>query len=90
MVQLNIEKSLSFIGKESLEAYKEQVKAAQEALENGTGLGNDFLGWLHLPSSITKEHLDDLVATAQVLRENCEAVVVAGIGGSYLGARAVI
>lgn len=90
MVQLNIEKSLSFIGKESLEAYKEQVKAAQEALENGTGLGNDFLGWLHLPSSITKEHLDDLEATAKVLRENCEAVVVAGIGGSYLGARAVI
>ena len=90
MVQLNIEKSLSFIGKESLEVYKEQVKAAQEALENGTGLGNDFLGWLHLPSSITDEHLADLEATAKVLRENCEAVVVAGIGGSYLGARAVI
>ncbi|MGN0256822.1 MAG: glucose-6-phosphate isomerase [Bacteroides sp.] len=90
MVQLNIEKSLSFIGKESLEVYKEQVKVAQEALENGTGLGNDFLGWLHLPSSITDEHLADLEATAKVLRENCEAVVVAGIGGSYLGARAVI
>ena len=90
MVQLNIEKSLSFIGQDSLAAYKEQVKAAQEALENGTGLGNDFLGWLHLPSSITEEHLSDLEATAKVLRENCEAVVVAGIGGSYLGARAVI
>ena len=90
MVQLNIEKSLSFIGKESVAAYEQEVKAAQEAMENGTGLGNDFLGWLHLPSSITKEHLDDLEATAKVLRENCEAVVVAGIGGSYLGARAVI
>lgn len=53
-------------------------------------MGNDFLGWLHLPSSITKEHLNDLKATAQTLRENCEVVVVAGIGGSYLGARAVI
>jgi glucose-6-phosphate isomerase len=59
-------------------------------LENGTGLGNDFLGWLHLPSSITKEHLADLKTTAQVLRDNCEVVIVAGIGGSYLGARAVI
>lgn len=61
-----------------------------ETLEKGTGLGNDFLGWLHLPSSITKEHLDDLKATAQTLRENCDVVIVAGIGGSYLGARAVI
>ena len=61
-----------------------------ETLEKGTGLGNDFLGWLHLPSSITKEHLADLKATAQVLRDNCEVVIVAGIGGSYLGARAVI
>ena len=52
--------------------------------------GNDFLGWLHLPSSITKEHLADLKTTAQTLRDNCEVVVVAGIGGSYLGARAVI
>ena len=66
------------------------MKAAQEALENGTGKGNDFLGWLHLPSSITPEHLADLKATAQVLRDNCEVVIVAGIGGSYLGARAVI
>ena len=47
-------------------------------------------GWLHLPSSITKEHLADLNATAKVLRDNCEVVIVAGIGGSYLGARAVI
>ena len=61
-----------------------------ETLENGSGLGNDFLGWLHLPSSITAEHLADLKGAAQVLRENCEVVVVAGIGGSYLGARAVI
>ena len=43
-------------------------------LEKGTGKGNDFLGWLHLPSSISKEHLADLNATAKVLRDNCEAV----------------
>jgi glucose-6-phosphate isomerase len=45
---------------------------------------------LHLPSSISKEHLNDLKATAKTLQENCEVVIVAGIGGSYLGARAVI
>ncbi|MBF1449369.1 MAG: glucose-6-phosphate isomerase, partial [Prevotella oris] len=62
----------------------------QEALENGTCPGNDFLGWLHLPSSITSEFLDEIQATANTLRDKCEVIVVAGIGGSYLGARAVI
>lgn len=89
-ISLNIEKTFGFISKESVCAYEAEVKAAMETLEKGTGKGNDFLGWLHLPSSITKEHLEDLKATAEVLRENCEVVVVAGIGGSYLGARAVI
>lgn len=89
-IKLDINKSLGFISKDKLAAYEPKVRACMETLEKGTGLGNDFLGWLHLPSSITKEHLDDLKATAQVLHENCEVVVVAGIGGSYLGARAVI
>ena len=89
-IKLEINKSLGFISKDKLAAYEPKVRVCMETLEKGTGLGNDFLGWLHLPSSITKEHLDDLKATAQVLRENCEVVVVAGIGGSYLGARAVI
>lgn len=90
MISLNIEKTFGFISKEAVSAYEPQVKAAQEMLENGTGQGNDFLGWLHLPSSISKELLADLQATAEVLRDHCEVVVVAGIGGSYLGARAVI
>ena len=90
MISLSIEKCLGFASKEAIYAWEPKVKAAQEALENGTCKGNDYLGWLHLPSSLTKEHLDDIKATAQVLRENCEVVIVAGIGGSYLGARAVI
>ena len=89
-IQLSIEKALGFISKEKLASYEPKVRTCMETLEKGTGLGNDFLGWLHLPSSITQEHLNDLKATANVLRENCEVVVVAGIGGSYLGARAVI
>lgn len=90
MVSLNIEKTFGFISKENVNGYAEVAMAARQTLENGTGKGNDFLGWLHLPSSITKAELDDINATAKVLKENCEVVVVAGIGGSYLGARAVI
>ena len=58
MISLNIEKTFGFISKEKVFAYEAEVKAAQEMLEKGTGKGNDFLGWLHLPSSITKEHPD--------------------------------
>ncbi len=89
-ISLNIEKVYSFISKEKIATYEPKVKKAMETLEDGTGLGNDFLGWLHLPSSITNEHLTDIETTAKILRENCEVVIVAGIGGSYLGARAII
>ncbi len=89
-IQLDITKATRFLQAGAITAYGPKVKAAQEALENGTCPGNDFLGWLHLPSSITPDFIGELNATAQVLRENCEVVVVAGIGGSYLGARTVI
>lgn len=89
-ISLNITKAASFLAEGAVKAYEPKVKAAQDALENGTCEGNDFLGWLHLPSSITPEFLDEIQAVANTLREKCEVVVVAGIGGSYLGARAVI
>ena len=89
-IKLDISKAACFLKAGAVEAFEPQVKAAQKALEEGTCPGNDFLGWLHLPSSITPAFLDELQACANVLRENCEAIVVAGIGGSYLGARAVI
>lgn len=89
-ISLNITKAASFLAEDAVKAYEPKVKAAQEALENGTCEGNDFLGWLHLPSSITPEFLNEIQAVANTLREKCEVVVVAGIGGSYLGARAVI
>ena len=89
-IKLEISKAACFLKAGAVEAFEPQVKAAQKALEEGTCPGNDFLGWLHLPSSITPAFLDELQACANVLRENCEAIVVAGIGGSYLGARAVI
>ena len=89
-ISLNITKAASFLAEGAVKAYEPKVKAAQEALENGTCEGNDFLGWLYLPSSITPEFLDEIQSVANTLREKCEVVVVAGIGGSYLGARAVI
>ena len=89
-ISLDITKAAQFLAPGAVKAFEPQVKAAQEALENGTCPGNDFLGWLHLPSSITPEFIKEIQDCANVLRENCEVVVVAGIGGSYLGARAVI
>ena len=89
-ISLDITKATQFLKPGTIEAFEGRVKAVQEALENGTCPGNDFLGWLHLPSSITPAFLDEVQACANTLREKCEVVVVAGIGGSYLGARAVI
>ena len=89
-ISLDITKATQFLGEGAVNAYEPQVVAAQKALEDGTCPGNDFLGWLHLPSSVTKEFLAEIQSVADTLREKCEVVVVAGIGGSYLGARAVI
>lgn len=89
-ISLDVTKALQVLAEGTVKAYEPKVKAAQEALENGTCPGNDFLGWLHLPSSITPDFLDEIQACADTLRQECEAIVVAGIGGSYLGARAVI
>jgi len=89
-ISLDITKAAQFLPEGAVAAYEQQVKAAQEALENATCAGNDFLGWLHLPSSITPEFINEVQSVANTLRENCEVIVVAGIGGSYLGARAVI
>ena len=89
-ISLDISKAACFLSEGAVKAYEPKVKEAQKALEEGTCPGNDFLGWLHLPSSITKEFLEEVQQTADILRQECEAIVVAGIGGSYLGARAVI
>ena len=73
---------------EAVNAYKAQVANCQEMLVKGTGAGNDFLGWVNLPEDI-KPQLADIQATANLLREKCEVIVCIGIGGSYLGAKAV-
>lgn len=89
VISLNLDKVLSFVGKAEIEGKAALAKQYNEVLHKGSGKGNDFLGWLNLPTSITAAHLEDIQATANTLRK-CEIVVVVGIGGSYLGAKAVI
>lgn len=89
-IHLNIDKALGLVSKEQIYALAGKADECNALLENGTGKGNDFLGWLHLPSSISNEVLADIENTANVLRSKCEVVVAIGIGGSYLGTRAVV
>ncbi len=89
-IELNIEKALGKVSKEDVFALEGKANQGVEMLHKGTGKGNDFLGWLHLPTEIDDAHLTDLETAAQQLKERCEVVVVIGIGGSYLGAKAVI
>ena len=71
-------------------ALQEQVSAAHEALHSGTGLGNDFLGWLSLPTDYDKAEFARIQAAAERIRQDTDIFIVIGIGGSYLGARAAI
>jgi len=89
-IKLNIEKAFSFVSKEKINGYASKTAEANKKLHDASGKGNDFLGWVNLPSSIQTDFLEDIQATANTLRSKCEVVVIAGIGGSYLGAKAVI
>ncbi len=87
---MKLEITQALVSAEEINALKGKVEDAQQALEQGTCPGNDYVGWLHLPSSITPAFIAEIQACADTLRKECDTVVVAGIGGSYLGARAVI
>ena len=89
-ISLNIDKALGTVSKEQVYAQEAKAMECIATLHNGNGAGNDFLGWLHLPSSITDAELADIENTANVLRSKCEVVVAIGIGGSYLGTKAVV
>ncbi|MDR2815749.1 MAG: glucose-6-phosphate isomerase, partial [Proteiniphilum sp.] len=89
-IQLQIKDLSGFLSEENILKQSAVAAACNKALHDGSREGNDFLGWVTLPSSITDQILKEIEDTATVLRTHCEAVVVVGIGGSYLGARAVI
>jgi glucose-6-phosphate isomerase len=90
-ISLNFDKTFDFISKDSVYAYKEAIENHNRALFNKTGKGNDFLGWTTLPTSISEAELADYEATAaKLVAKNIDIFVVIGIGGSYLGAKAVV
>ena len=89
-IQLNIKHVSGFLSEEDILKQTIQASACNQALYDSSRVGNDFLGWVTLPSSITEEMLREIEDAATVMRTYCEAVVVIGIGRSYLGARAVI
>lgn len=89
-IKFDYSKICHFIDRNEINALYPQAQEALKGLKNGTSKGSDFLGWLNLPVDITPEHLADLEKTAADLRKRTQVVVVIGIGGSYLGARAVI
>ncbi len=89
-VKLNSKYVASFVEDNSLANIKAEVEAAHDALTNGTGKGNDFLGWLTLPENYDKAEFAQIKKAAEKIRNDSEVLVVIGIGGSYLGARAAI
>ena len=88
-----VKTDLTFIGEEAkklMDAHRAEADAAVALLESGSGRGSDFLGWQELPFNYDKEELTRIKAAAERIRKQAEVFVVIGIGGSYLGARAVI
>lgn len=89
-ISFKFDKALNFLSDNVLENNFSIASNALSDLLNGKGKGNDFLGWVNLPNDIDNNLLDSIEESARVLRNNCDIVVVIGIGGSYLGAKAVI
>jgi glucose-6-phosphate isomerase len=88
-ISVDISKIYGFVSKATIDGLQNLVKEKNMALETGTGIGNDFLGWVKLPSSISDTDLTDIKTTAHQLASKTDVIVVIGIGGSYLGTRAV-
>jgi len=79
-----------FVSKEEIEAITPEVTSAFSTVKEKTGAGNDFLGWTDLPVNYDKEEFDRILTCAEKIKSSCDILVVIGIGGSYLGARAAI
>ena len=89
-LKLNTKYLKDYVAADELVGIKSQVEAAAEALHNKTGLGNDFLGWVDLPTNYDKDEFARIKAAAERIKKNSDILIVIGIGGSYLGARAAI
>ena len=89
-LQINIKHTLDFIKRDAIYSQHPIIKDILDSLYNKTGKGNDFLGWLDLPSKLPEDIINNIESTANKIKSKAEIFVVIGIGGSYLGARAVI
>jgi glucose-6-phosphate isomerase len=89
-IRLDVSKVYDFVSPDTIGSLKAKAEAANKTLHGNTGKGSDFLGWVNLPSSISERDLSDIEATAKRIQKRVEAVVVIGIGGSYLGSKAVV
>ncbi|PTJ48581.1 glucose-6-phosphate isomerase [Staphylococcus simulans] len=89
-IELDYSKALKFVDEHELTQQQEIVKTIHRVIHEGTGVGNDFLGWLDLPVDYDKEEFSRILEAAKRIKEHSDVLVVIGIGGSYLGARAAI
>ncbi len=89
-IRLNTNYLSSFVSEEELNHIRPQVEVAHKLLSDRTGAGNDFLGWTTLPADYDKEEFARIKVAAEKIRKSCDVCIAIGIGGSYLGARAVI
>ncbi|MBO9596885.1 MAG: glucose-6-phosphate isomerase, partial [Cohnella sp.] len=89
-IKFDYSKALQFVAQHEIDNLAPAVKLAHEQLHNGTGAGSDYLGWINLPSNYDKEEFSRIQKSASKIQSDSDALVVIGIGGSYLGARAAI
>ncbi|WP_270169267.1 glucose-6-phosphate isomerase [Paenibacillus sp. SYP-B4298] len=89
-VSFDYSKALPFVGQHEIDYLEGAVRLAHEQLHNGTGAGSDYLGWVDLPSKYDKEEFARIQQAAAKIQSDSEVLIVIGIGGSYLGARAAI
>ena len=89
-VTYDYSKAMQFISEQEIESMCDIVENAKEVLVSKSGAGNDFLGWIDLPVDYDKEEFDRILAAAEKIKSDSEVLLVIGIGGSYLGARAAI
>ncbi|RDY26599.1 glucose-6-phosphate isomerase [Romboutsia weinsteinii] len=89
-IQFDYSKALGFFNQTEIDALQSYVDVSHKMLHEKTGLGNDFLGWIDLPKNYDKEEFDKIKKAAEKIKSDSDVLLVIGIGGSYLGARAAI
>ncbi|MCK7486747.1 MAG: hypothetical protein MZU97_15480 [Bacillus subtilis] len=89
-LRLDVSHALPFIGGDGMKRIQKEINAAAKALSDKTGKGNEYLGWVDLPKTYDKEEFKRILQAAKKIRRQAKFLIVIGIGGSYLGAKAAI